>query len=69
MPPLVFSPLAKIVFGVLGSAALVGWVIKEMQHLSEELERVQEAATVDPAARQELPTLRRDPRTGDWRLI
>jgi hypothetical protein len=68
MPPLVFSPLAKIVFGALGGAALVGWVVSEVRWLNEEFERMQTAAAIDPLAREALPTLRRDPQSGEWRI-
>ena len=53
MPPLIFSPLIKFALGALGAGAIVHWAKK--------------ASSIDPAARQALPTLRRDPSTGDWR--
>ena len=34
-----------------------------------ELERVRAASAVDPVTRQALPTLRRDPHTGEWRVM
>jgi hypothetical protein len=40
-----------------------------MRRINAELERVKAAPVPDSAARQELPTLRRDPRTGDWRVM
>ena len=67
MPPLIFSPLIKLALGALGAGALVHWAVKEVRRINEELDRVKRASTIDPAARQALPTLRRDPRTGDWR--
>ena len=53
----------------LGAAAIVHWVVKEVRRINAELERVQAAPAVDPLVRQALPTLRRDPRTGDWRVM
>jgi len=68
MPPFVISPLVKIALGVLGTGAIVHWTVKEMRRLNEEIERVRMASTVDPATRRGLPTLRRDPRTDEWRV-
>jgi hypothetical protein len=67
MPPLIFSPLIKLALGALGAGALVHWAVKEVRRINEELDRVKKASSIDPAARDALPTLRRDPRTGDWR--
>ena len=67
MPPLIFSPLIKLALGALGAGALVHWAVKEVRRINEELDRVKRASSIDPATRQALPTLRRDPSTGDWR--
>jgi len=68
MPPLVIPPLVKWTLATLGGAAIVHWVVKEVRRVNEELDRVRTAPAVDPVRRDALPTLRRDPRTGDWRL-
>ncbi len=68
MPPLFIPPLVKIVLGTFGAAAVVHWVVKEVRRINAELDRVSSAPVGDAMARQALPTLRRDPRTGDWRL-
>jgi hypothetical protein len=67
MPPFIFSPLIKLAFGALGAGAIVHWAVKEVRRINDDLDRVRRASTIDPVARQALPTLRRDPRTGDWR--
>jgi hypothetical protein len=46
--------------------AVLRGVTKEVRRINEELERVKNAAAVD---RGSLPTLRRDPRTGEFRLM
>ena len=69
MPPIVIPPLVKVALGMLGAGAVIHWVAKEMRRVNEELDRVKAAPAVDPAARKALPTLRRDPRTGDWRVV
>jgi hypothetical protein len=68
MPPFVFSPFVKWTFAVCGGAAIVHWMVKEMRRINEELERIREPAA-EAVARERLPTLRRDPRTGEWRLM
>ena len=64
MPPFVVSPLVRLAVGVLAGGAVIRWVVKEVRRINEELERVKDAAAVD---RGSLPTLRRDPRTGEFR--
>jgi hypothetical protein len=68
MPPIIIPPLVKIALGVLGAGALVHWVVKEVKRMNAELDRVKAGSAIDPAGRKELPTLRRDPRSGDWRV-
>ena len=55
------APLVKLALGALGSAAVIHWLIKEVRRLDQELDQLKADSPVDEAARQELPTLRRDP--------
>jgi hypothetical protein len=64
MPPFLISPLVKVALGVLGAGAVIHWVAKEVRRINQELERVKTGSAID---RQSLPTLRRDPRTGEFR--
>jgi len=41
--------------------------VKEMRRINAELDRVKSGS--DPAVRRSFPTLRRDPRTGEWRVV
>ena len=66
--PFVIPPLVKFALGALGAGAIAAWAVKEFRRLNAELERMR-TAPVDAVARQELPTLRRDPRSGEWRVI
>jgi hypothetical protein len=68
MPPFIFSPFIKWTFALCGGAAIAHWMVKEMRRINEELERIREPAA-EAVARERLPTLRRDPRTGEWRLM
>jgi hypothetical protein len=69
MPPLFIPPLVKLTLGVLGAGAIVTWVVKEMRRMNQELDRVKAGTALDPPGREGLPTLRRDPRTGHWRVM
>lgn len=67
MPPLVIPPLVKLALGAAGAAAVVHWAVKEARRFGEELGRLE--VRVDPFRREALPTLRRDPATGEWRVM
>ena len=69
MPPLLIPPLIKLTLSVLGAGAVVTWVVKEVRRINKELDRAEAGTALDPGARDALPTLRRDPRTGDWRVM
>jgi hypothetical protein len=69
MPPIAIPAAVKIALGALGAAAAVHWLIKEARRINEELDRLRAAPAVEPAAREALPTLRRDPKTGEWRVM
>jgi hypothetical protein len=69
MPPIIIPQLVKLALGALGAAAAARWLVKEARRVNDELDRVEPAAAVDAAARKAMPTLRRDPRTGDWRVM
>jgi hypothetical protein len=68
MPPLVIPPLVKLALGMLAAGAVIHWVVKEVRRINLELERVRTATAIDPVVRKSLPTLRRDPGSGDWRV-
>lgn len=68
MPPLVVSSLLKFALGAASAGAVVLWAVKEVRRLGEELERAKVRAT-DTFRREALPTLRRDPATGEWRVM
>jgi hypothetical protein len=69
MPTFVIAPLLKIALGALGAGVAVRWMTKEARRVNAEIERVRAGRALDPAARRALPTLRHDPRTGEWRVI
>jgi hypothetical protein len=69
MPTFVISPLVKLALGALGAGAIAHWVVKEVRRINAELDRMKAAPVADAVARQALPTLRRDPRSGEWRVM
>jgi hypothetical protein len=67
MPPILLSPLVKWTLAAVGGAMVVHWVVKEARRINEELDRAKRA-TVQIPGRENLPTLRRDPASGEYRL-
>jgi hypothetical protein len=61
-------PVFALAFGLMGAAALARWCIKEVQRINAELDDVRGHAPVEPVDRGALPTLKRDPDTGEYRL-
>jgi hypothetical protein len=65
MPPVLLSPLVKWTLAVVGGAMVVHWVVKEARRINEELDRAKRSVRI--AERDNFPTLRRDPSTGEYR--
>ena len=57
-------PVIAVALGLFGAAALVRWCVKEAHRVNAELDEVRGAEPVDRGA---LPTLKRDPNTGEYR--
>jgi hypothetical protein len=67
MPPFLLSPLVKWSFLALGGGMAVHWLVKEARRINEELDAARRVRV--PITDGEMrPTLRRDPRTGEYRL-
>jgi regulator of protease activity HflC (stomatin/prohibitin superfamily) len=66
MPAILLSPLVKWTLASLGGAMVVHWVVKEARRINEELEQ-RSRVRVRVTDRESRPTLRRDPRTGEYR--
>jgi hypothetical protein len=67
MPPIFLSPLVKWTLVAAGGAMVVHWVVKEARRVNEELDRAKKVR-VRISERENLPTLRRDPASGEYRL-
>ena len=55
-----------LALGMMGAAALVRWCVREVQRVNADLDDVR-AKPMEPVDRGALPTLRRDPETGEYR--
>ena len=67
MPPILLSPLVKWTLAAMGGAMVVHWVVKEARRINEELDAASRVR-VRVTDQEMRPTLRRDPRTGEYRL-
>jgi len=65
MPPVLLSPFVKWTLAIVGGAMVVHWVVKEARRINEELDRAKRAVRI--SERDNFPTLRRDPSTGEYR--
>jgi hypothetical protein len=59
-------PVLALAFGLIGGAVLLRWCIKEVQRASADLDTVR-GNPADPVDRETLPTLKRDPQSGEYR--
>ena len=59
-------PVIAVALGLMGAAALVRWCVKEVHRVNDELDAFR-GTSVEPVDRDALPTLKRDPRTGEYR--
>jgi hypothetical protein len=60
-------PLFAFAVGVVGAAALLRWCLQETHRVNAELDNVRAEAAVEPASRETMPKLKRDPVTGEYR--
>jgi hypothetical protein len=60
-------PVFALALGLVGAAALVRWCVKEVRRVNAQLDEIRERAVVEPVDRSELPTLKRDPGSGEYR--
>ncbi len=68
MPPFIIPPLVKWTLGAVGAGAAIVWVVKEVRRINAELDKVKPARVTEAVDPRAFPTLRRDPRSGEYRL-
>jgi hypothetical protein len=61
------TPVFALAVGLMGAAAFVRWCAREVHRVNAELDNFRSSATVEPIDRESLPTLKRDPSTGEYR--
>jgi hypothetical protein len=60
-------PVFALALGLMGAAVLVRWCVKEVQRVNADLDGLRGRTAVEPVDREALPTLKRDPDTGEYR--
>jgi hypothetical protein len=60
-------PVFAVALGLMGGAALVRWCVKETQRIQADIADQHRRGAVDAVERSSLPTLKRDPVTGEYR--
>jgi hypothetical protein len=58
-------PLFAFAFGLVGTAVILRWCLREVRRVNSELDTVR--ARAEPIDRKTMPTLKADPRTGEYR--
>ena len=66
MPAILLTPLVKWTLAAMGGAMIVHWAVKEARRINEELDS-RRRVRVRIKDRENRPTLRRDPTTGEYR--
>lgn len=61
------APVFALAVGLMGAAALVRWCAREVHRVNSELDTFRSHTSAEPIDRESLPTLKRDPRTGEYR--
>jgi hypothetical protein len=56
-----------IMLTALGAVVVARWAAREFHRVNNELASMRAARTAEPLDRSRLPTLRRDPTTGEYR--
>jgi len=61
------APVLALAVGLMGAAAFARWCAKEVHRINAELDNFRANPASEPIDRDSLPTLKRDPRTGEYR--
>jgi hypothetical protein len=60
-------PVLAFAFGMMGTAVLVRWCVREVRRVNAELDALRERAATGHIDRNSLPKLKADPHTGEYR--
>jgi hypothetical protein len=58
-------PVFAFAFGLVGAAVILRWCLREVRRVNADLETLR--ARAEPVDRKTMPTLKADPRTGEYR--
>jgi hypothetical protein len=58
-------PVFAFAFGLVGTAVILSWCLREVRRVNADLETLR--ARAGPVDRKTMPTLKADPRTGEYR--
>ena len=58
-------PVFAFAFGLVGTAVILRWCLREVRRVNADLETLR--ARAEPVDRKTMPTLKADPRTGEYR--
>jgi hypothetical protein len=58
-------PVFAFAFGLVGTAVILRWCLREVRRVNADLEALR--ARAQPVDRKTMPTLKADPRTGEYR--
>ena len=58
-------PIFAFPFGLVGTAVILRWCLREVRRVNADLETLR--ARAEPVDRKTMPTLKADPRTGEYR--
>jgi hypothetical protein len=60
-------PVFAFAFGLVGTAVILRWCLREVRRVNADLEKLRARARAEPVDRNTLPTLKADPLTGEYR--
>jgi len=58
-------PVFAFAFGLVGTAVILRWCLRDVRRVNADLETLR--ARAEPVDRKTMPTLKADPRTGEYR--
>lgn len=60
-------PVFALALGLMGTAVLVRWCVREVRRVNAELDEMRERPAGEAIDRKGLPKLKQDPDTGEYR--
>jgi hypothetical protein len=67
--PILIPPLVKVALLAIGGATVAHWLFREIRRIGRELDDIAAERAGEPLRHRDLPKLRRDPASGEWRPV